>query len=136
MSDRADIGIRMVPVNTHDRTACGVLGTIRTMVKTKNYSGLLAAVEELQEMYERMESALYFYDGIGYTVDEVKRLEGEKKKLKREIKELRAKEYLIKIGKDPDPKEDEQDKYNQGYEAGLEKGREDPKKKDEDEEDA
>lgn len=111
--------VKFVPINSSDRTACGVLDSIRTMVKTQNYSGLSAAVEELQDMYQRMESALYFYGDIGYSEEELKRLDTERKKIKNNIKELKAKQWLIGRGKDPDPETEEQSEYNKGYEAGL-----------------
>jgi len=42
-----------------NRTMCEVLEEVRTMHKTRNYAGLLGAVEELQIMGNRMEAALH-----------------------------------------------------------------------------
>jgi len=44
---------------TDKRTACDVLEQMRKMDQTKNYSGLLAAIEELQEYYNLMEAGLW-----------------------------------------------------------------------------
>jgi hypothetical protein len=47
-----------------NRHACDVLQVLRTMHETHNYSGLMAAVEELQAMFNSMESALRYRSDI------------------------------------------------------------------------
>jgi len=123
-------GVKMVPINSTDQTACSVLDHMRTMVKTQNYSGLAADIETLQDMYSRMESALYFYSDIGYSEQELQGLDTDRKKLKNEIKELKAKRWLLKRGKHTEPDTKEQSEYNKGYEAGVAASKPKPEKED------
>ena len=67
-----------------NRTLCDVLDEMRKCDKVKNYSALLSLIEEAQIFGNRMESAL----------DDSRDLEQmyeEKKRLKKELKVLRAK---------------------------------------------
>jgi septal ring factor EnvC (AmiA/AmiB activator) len=64
------------------RYMCDVLDDIRKMHKTRNYSGLMGSVEQLQVMAYRMEAAL----GDKRTIEQY---DDEAHKLKRDLKEKR-----------------------------------------------
>ena len=67
------------------RTLCDVLSEMRTIHETRNYSGLLALIEEAQSMGNRMEA------GLSYERD-IKELHEERKKLVAKNKELRLRD--------------------------------------------
>ena len=64
------------------RYICDVLEDMRTCNKTNNYGILPALVEEAQNLANNMETQLYEYGDIGYTLEEVQELKDKKKKLK------------------------------------------------------
>jgi hypothetical protein len=71
-----------------NRTVCDVLGEMRKLYETRNFSALLGLIEEAQIMASRMESKLYTMKDIDYA-------EEIKAKLKKEIKELENKKEEI-----------------------------------------
>jgi len=76
-----------------NRTICSVLEEIRKMYETRNFSGLLGAVEEAQGMANRMEAKLY-------TMKDIERGEEIKSNLKKEIAALKAKKDELSGGTD------------------------------------
>lgn len=64
-----------------NRTLCDVLKEIRTCHETRNYSYLLALVEEAQAMGNRMEASLYDKYDYNRLREEIKKLKKKKKKL-------------------------------------------------------
>jgi len=74
------------------RTACDVLEELRKLDSTKNYSPLLSLVEELQNMYNRMEAALYDLKDYDSMKEEMKDLKSEIKILNKKRKSLEAKD--------------------------------------------
>ena len=82
-----------------NRTMCSILENIRAMDKSKNYSALLGAVEELQWAAERMEAAISDAKDINNLKehraelrDEVKKLEAKVKKLKNQLPKKKKKD--------------------------------------------
>jgi hypothetical protein len=71
-----------------NRTICDVLGEMRKLYETRNFSALLGLIEEAQIMSSRMEAKLYSVKDINYA-------EEIKAKLKKEIKELETKKEEI-----------------------------------------
>lgn len=71
-----------------NRTLCDVLSEIRTCDTTKNYSYLLALVEEAQTMANRMEAALWDQKDFDYRREEHRKLKEDIKKLKQVKKDL------------------------------------------------
>ena len=67
-----------------NRTICEVLDEMRKCDTIKNYAPLLSLIEEAQIMANRMEAKLEDAKDLEYMYE-------EKKKLKKEIKELRSK---------------------------------------------
>lgn len=67
-----------------NRTVCDVLGEMRKLYETRNFSGLLGLIEEVQVMANRMEAKLY-------TMKDIERGEEVKSNLKKEIDILKAK---------------------------------------------
>jgi len=65
-----------------NRTMCEVLEEIRRLDKTKNYSGLLGLIEEVQIMANRMEAGLS-------DVKDIKRLYKKRKELRDEVELLK-----------------------------------------------
>ena len=81
-----------------NRTACTVLDEIRACFKTCNFSPVLGLVEELQSIFNRMESSLYDKKDIEYYTKqcsslkkEVNELEDKKEELEEAIKILEKK---------------------------------------------
>lgn len=72
------------------RTMCQVLEEVRKMDETKNYSGLLGAVEEIQGMGNRMESKLqeYKYAKENRNEEELGQLEKQLNKKRAELAEI------------------------------------------------
>jgi len=64
-----------------NRTIFNVLYEIRELDKTKNYSGLLGLISEIQSMANRMEAKLYDQKEYDEMIDSAR-------KLKKEIKDL------------------------------------------------
>lgn len=86
---------RELEIDVVNRTACQALKEMRALLKTVDDSTLdrfkctmSYLVEELQSMYERMESALYDKKDIEYYRKELKELKREVEKLKEQKKEL------------------------------------------------
>lgn len=82
-----------------NRTMCSILENIRAMDKSKNYSALLGAVEELQWAAERMEAAIADVKDINNLKehraelrDEVKKLEAKVKKFKNQLPKKKKKD--------------------------------------------
>lgn len=69
-----------------NRTLCAVLEELRTCTKTLNFSYMLALIEEIQSMGNRMESALWDQHEIKDLRAEIKSLTKERDKLKVEVK--------------------------------------------------
>ena len=72
-----------------NRTACAVLDEIRSLWKTRNFAPLMGLVEELQSMFNRMESALYDKGDL----DKARK---ELSEIKKEIKVLKEKRDFLK----------------------------------------
>ena len=68
-----------------NRTICDVLREMRALHKTRNYSSLLALIEEAQSMANRMEAALWDQDEFTRTRESHKKLKQEVKDMKREL---------------------------------------------------
>ncbi len=67
---------------------CDVLEEMRKCDKTKNYAYLLSLIEEVQSMANRMEAALA-------DTKDIKNLQEEISKMKKEIKTLEAKKKKL-----------------------------------------
>jgi len=74
------------------RDLCSILEDMRAMHKTHNYSYMEGLIEELQYRASRMESAIE-------DVDNIKRNEERRVKLKAEIKVLRAEKEALEESK-------------------------------------
>jgi len=85
----------MVYVN---RTICEVLDEMRKCNETRNYAYLLALIEEIQYMANRMEAGLQDIKDIRY-------LEAKKSELKQELKKLETKKEKL-TGKKQRPDRD------------------------------
>jgi len=72
-----------------NRTVCAVLEEMRKIHETRNYSYLLALIEEVQSLANRMEAALE-------DKRDVKRWNVEREKLKSEIKALHKEKAKLK----------------------------------------
>lgn len=70
---------------------CDVLDDMRKMHKTRNYSGLLGSIEQLQVMAYRMEAGLGDKRTIEDYDAEASRLERDLKRKRRELADLRHK---------------------------------------------
>ena len=78
--------------NTYpNRTMCAVLDEIRNMHKTRNFSGLLGAVEELQSMGNRMEAALEDGRDAKDMLERIKQLKTQIRKLEKKRDALEEK---------------------------------------------
>ena len=75
-----------------NRTICDVLEEMRKCSKTKNYGAIDGLIEEAQSMANRMEAALYDNRDWEKTREELKELNKELIKLKKEKKELKGKD--------------------------------------------
>lgn len=71
-----------------NRVICSVLDEIRKCHETRNYSYLMGLVEEAQTLANRMEAALY-------TAKDIKFLEQDKRRLKKEVEELEEKKKFL-----------------------------------------
>lgn len=71
-----------------NRTICQILEEMRSLYRSRNFSGLEGLIEEAQSMANRMESKLY-------TIKDIDRAEEAMKRLKKEIKELENKKEEI-----------------------------------------
>lgn len=74
-----------------DRYVCTVLEEMRKMDQTKNYAGLLGAIEEAQAMVNRMESGLEQAKGIKEIEKKYREKKKELKKLEQELDSLKEK---------------------------------------------
>lgn len=74
-----------------NRTICDALEAMRKAYETRNFSYLMGLVEEIQNMANRMESALYDQSDLDYARKELKELKVEIKKLKAEKEALEDK---------------------------------------------
>ena len=75
-----------------NRTMCDVLEEMRGMDRTKNYAPLLALVEELQIMGNKMEAAINDINDIEEMTKKRSRLKKEIKKLRQDKQELKGEE--------------------------------------------
>ena len=71
-----------------NRMICDVLDELRKCNSTRNYSYMIALVEEAQTLANRMEAALWNQKDVEHTRKEHKRLKEEIKQLKAEKKKL------------------------------------------------
>ena len=72
-----------------NRYLCDVLNEMRKCVKTLNFSYLLGLIEEAQTLGSRMESRLFEIKDYERLHKEIKDLEKKKKKLEKEVEELK-----------------------------------------------
>lgn len=70
------------------RYACEVLDEMRKFYKTRNFSGLLGLIEELQTMFNRMEAALAEQKDLAAMHEEWHDLKDKIKQAKNELKKL------------------------------------------------
>jgi hypothetical protein len=75
-----------------NRTVCDCLKEMRTAYETRNFAYILALIEEVQSMANRMESALYDKSDQEYSREEYKELKRDIKKLRKKKKELENEE--------------------------------------------
>lgn len=74
------------------RTVCEVFEEMRKADQTKNYSGMLALIEEAQGMANRMEAKLWAQNDLKRLRKAYKRLSKKKKKLQKKVNRLEGKE--------------------------------------------
>jgi len=83
------------------RYVCNVLDEMRDMLTTYNFSPLLASIEEVQQMVNRMESQLEEYSAVPRAESILRNLKTEKKQLELDIFNLESKkkelEYDAKV---------------------------------------
>lgn len=72
-----------------NRTLCSVLEDMRSMHKTRNYSALLACIEEVQYLANKMEAALHDKDDLHHTREKLSDLKREYNKLNAEVEKLK-----------------------------------------------
>ena len=88
------------------RVACDVLHELRLCHRTRNYAPVKGLAEELQMMFDRMESALEEYGsdygGIGRVQTDVQELKRERRKLKAELHKLRTERGELRDQKESD----------------------------------
>jgi hypothetical protein len=77
-------------MSTH-RYACDVLRELREVVKTLRFDRVPGLIEELQTMFNRMESKLYSYQDIGYDLDRARDLHDTIDALEKTAKKIEAK---------------------------------------------
>lgn len=77
-------------------TACDVLESLRLCYKTRHFSSMMAYVEELQAMFDRMENAIEDYQahangygGLSRTSQKLRELKSERRKLQMEVVDLK-----------------------------------------------
>lgn len=75
-----------------NRTICDVLEEMRKLDQTKNYSSLLALIEEAQSMANRMESKLHDISDLDEVTEELKEKRKQLKKLRKQINKLEDEE--------------------------------------------
>ena len=80
-----------------NRTVCGALDDMRKLNETRNYSGLLGLIEEVQIMANRMETGLYDKNDIEAGHKEKNKLKKEIKKLENEIEKLEEKKEKLSV---------------------------------------
>jgi len=78
-----------------NRYVCDVLSEMRTMHKTRNYSGLMGLIEEAQTLVNRMEAALSDKKGYQHWHEKSKKEQANYKELVKEANKLRK-----ELGKD------------------------------------
>ncbi len=78
-----------------NRFLCSVLGEMRNLHKTRNYSPLLGLIEEAQTLANRMEAAIDQKRDYYTLRDECKELDKKKRKLKGQIAKLEAEAELL-----------------------------------------
>jgi hypothetical protein len=71
-----------------NRYVCDVLEEIRKCYETRNFSGLLGLIEEVQTLVNRMEAGLRDYSDAGYNEDRIADIKKELKELKKEKRKL------------------------------------------------
>ena len=73
--------------------ACDVLESLRQCWKTRNFAPALGYIEELQSMFDRMESALQVYgDSYGsytHVKDDVRELKDQRRNLRMDISKMK-----------------------------------------------
>ena len=72
-----------------NRYLCDVLSEMRKCVDTSNFSYLLGLIEEAQTLANRMEARLFEIKDYERLHKEIKDLEKKKKKLEKEVEELK-----------------------------------------------
>jgi len=72
-----------------NRYVCDVLDEMRKLYETRNFSGLLGLIEEVQTLVNRMEAGLRDYKDAGYNEDRIA-------EIKKELKELRKQKKKVK----------------------------------------
>lgn len=72
-----------------NRYVCDVLDEMRKLYETRNFSGLLGLIEEVQTLVNRMEAGLRDYKDAGYNEDRIAEIKKELKELRKEKKELK-----------------------------------------------
>ena len=71
-----------------ERWACDVLEEMRTMMKSMNFSGLSASIEELQIMVNRMEEALRYKTNVAEWEEEAREIAAKVDRMHKEAYEL------------------------------------------------
>jgi hypothetical protein len=74
-----------------NRYICDVLKEMRTCYETHNYALLPSLIEECQTLANRMEAAIH-------DVEDIKTMQEDRSKLKKEIRELEAKAEELEKG--------------------------------------
>lgn len=72
-----------------NRYVCDVLDEMRKLYETRNFSGLLGLIEEVQTLVNRMEAGLRDYKDAGYNEDRIREIKEELKELRKQKKELK-----------------------------------------------
>jgi hypothetical protein len=70
------------------RWACDVLEEMRTMLKSLNFSGLKASIEELQIMVNRMEEALRYKNNVAEWEEEAREIAAKVDRMHKEAYEM------------------------------------------------
>lgn len=72
-----------------NRTLCDVLEELRKAYDTRNFSYMLALIEEAQSMGNRMESGLGDIRQLEGIREDIKKLDNQKKELKKKVAKLK-----------------------------------------------
>jgi len=73
---------------SRQRWACDVLEEMRTMMKSMNFSGLSASIEELQIMVNRMEEALRYKTNVAEWGEEARDIAAKVDRMHKEAYDL------------------------------------------------